>query len=62
VFGLLVVKGGEIGAITPHVGLNAFVVKGMTPNVEQRDVFYGCVPFVILELIIVQALHFGSLL
>ena len=52
-FGLLVVKMVEIGAITPPVGLNAFVVKSMAPNVELRDVFHGCVPFVILELMIV---------
>lgn len=55
-FGLLVVKMVEIGAITPPVGLNAFVVKSMAPNVELRDVFYGCVPFVILELMIVTML------
>ncbi len=55
-FGLLVVKMVEIGAITPPVGLNVFVVKSMAPNVELRDMFYGCIPFVILELIIVAML------
>ncbi|TDR90210.1 TRAP transporter large permease [Enterovirga rhinocerotis] len=55
-FGLLVVKMVEIGAITPPVGLNAFVVKSMAPKIELRDVFYGCVPFVILELLIVAML------
>ena len=55
-FGLLVVKMVEIGAITPPVGLNAFVVKSMVPNIELKDVFAGCIPFVILELIIVALL------
>ena len=55
-FGLLVVKMVEIGAITPPVGLNVFVVKSMAPNVELRDMFYGCIPFVILELMIVAML------
>ncbi|MFM9846784.1 MAG: TRAP transporter large permease [Hyphomicrobiaceae bacterium] len=55
-FGLLVVKMVEIGAITPPVGLNAFVVKSMAPNIELKDVFLGCVPFVIMELIIVGLL------
>jgi TRAP-type C4-dicarboxylate transport system permease large subunit len=55
VFGLLVVKRVELGAIGPPVGLNAFVVKGMAPNVELRDLFYGCLPLVILELTIVAA-------
>jgi len=55
-FGLLVVKMVEIGAITPPVGLNAFVVKSMAPDIELRDVFHGCVPFVIMELLIVALL------
>ena len=46
----------EIGAITPPVGLNVFVVKSMAPNVELRDMFHGCIPFVILELLIVAML------
>ena len=52
-FGLLVTKMVEIGAITPPVGLNAFVVKSMAPNVPLGEVFRGCLPFVIMELIIV---------
>jgi tripartite ATP-independent transporter DctM subunit len=55
-FGLLVVKMVEIGAITPPVGLNAFVVKSMAPTIPLKDVFMGCMPFVIMELIIVALL------
>jgi tripartite ATP-independent transporter DctM subunit len=55
-FGLLVTKAVEIGAITPPVGLNAFVVKSMAPNVPLGDVFKGCAPFVIMELFIVGLL------
>ncbi len=55
-FGLLVVKMVEIGAITPPVGLNAFVVKSVAPTIELRDVFQGCIPFVLLELMIVALL------
>jgi C4-dicarboxylate transporter, DctM subunit len=55
-FGLLVTKAVEIGAITPPVGLNAFVVKSMAPDVELREIFYGCVPFVFMELLIVALL------
>lgn len=55
-FGLLVVKMVEIGAITPPVGLNAFVVKSMAPTIPLKDVFMGCMPFVIMELIIVGLL------
>ena len=52
-FGLLVTKMVEIGAITPPVGLNAFVVKSMAPDVPLGEVFKGCLPFVIMELLIV---------
>lgn len=55
-FGLLVTKMVEIGAITPPVGLNAFVVKSMAPNVPLGEVFKGCLPFVVMELIIVALL------
>ena len=55
-FGLLVVKMVEIGAITPPVGLNAFVVKSMVPEVDLNAVFRGCIPFVAIELIIVALL------
>jgi C4-dicarboxylate transporter, DctM subunit len=52
-FGLLVTKMVEIGAITPPVGLNAFVVKSMVPDVPIGEVFKGCWPFVLMELLIV---------
>lgn len=52
-FGLLVTKMVEIGAITPPVGLNAFVVKSMAPDVPLSEVFKGCLPFVLMELVIV---------
>lgn len=52
-FGLLVTKMVEIGAITPPVGLNAFVVKSMAPDVPLGEIFKGCLPFVLMELLIV---------
>jgi len=58
IFGLLVTKAVEIGCITPPVGLNAFAVKGVAPDIALGDVFRGCVPFVLLEIGIVTALLF----
>lgn len=52
-FGIIVTKLVEIGLITPPVGLNAFVVKGGVPSLTLGQVFRGCVPFVIIELLIV---------
>ncbi len=55
-FGLLVTKAVEIGAITPPVGLNAFVVKSMAPDVPLKEIFMGCLPFVLMEILIVALL------
>ncbi|MCB1744314.1 MAG: TRAP transporter large permease subunit [Gammaproteobacteria bacterium] len=55
-FGLLATKAVESGAITPPVGLNAFVVKSMVPEVPLGEAFKGCWPFVLLELCIVALL------
>jgi tripartite ATP-independent transporter DctM subunit len=56
IFGLLITKAVEIGAITPPVGLNAFAVKGIAPEVPLSQIFKGCVPFVIMEIGIVALL------
>ena len=55
-FGLLVTKAVEIGCITPPVGLNGFVVKSAAPEISLSEVFRGCVPFVVMEIIIVALL------
>jgi len=55
-FGILVVKTVEIGLMTPPVGLNVFVVKGAAPDLELKDVFIGCIPFVFIEITLVALL------
>ena len=49
-FGILVVRVTEMGLITPPVGLNLFVIKGVA-NVPMNDVFRGAVPFVLTDFI-----------
>ena len=44
-FGVVIVIVAEIGAITPPVGLNVFVVKGVAPDVPITDIFKGILPF-----------------
>ena len=56
IFGLLVTKAVEIGCITPPVGLNAFAVKGVAPDIPLGDIFRGCIPFVLMEIAIVAML------
>jgi TRAP-type C4-dicarboxylate transport system permease large subunit len=45
-----------VGFITPPVGLNAFVVKGLLPEVELTQIFRGAWPFVITGVISIYVL------
>jgi TRAP-type C4-dicarboxylate transport system permease large subunit len=44
-FGVIIVMVAEIGAITPPVGLNVFVIKGVAPDVPISEIFKGILPF-----------------
>ena len=44
-FGVLVVLTGEMGVITPPVGVNVFVIKGIAPDVPLGTIFRGIFPF-----------------
>ncbi|TNE34958.1 MAG: TRAP transporter large permease [Alphaproteobacteria bacterium] len=55
-FGILVTKCAEIGAITPPVGLNIFVVKNTVPEINVLQAFRGALPFVLMELFIIGLL------
>jgi tripartite ATP-independent transporter DctM subunit len=56
VFGVLVVRMVEIGLMTPPVGLNVYVLKGVAPNVPMGDIFRGCGWFVFVDIINVAIL------
>jgi tripartite ATP-independent transporter DctM subunit len=56
-FGIFVVVLAELGAITPPVGINCFVVKGVAGDlVTLEDVFAGITPYVIACLIMLVIL------
>ena len=44
-FGVLMVVVLEMGLISPPVGINVFVVKGLVPDVPLSKVFAGIMPF-----------------
>ena len=44
-FGIIVVVVTEISLITPPVGLNVFVLRGMLPDVSTATIFRGVTPF-----------------
>jgi len=54
-FGVIVVLVGEMGVITPPVGVNVFVIKGIAPDVPLETIFKGIFPF-LAALIIVTAI------
>jgi tripartite ATP-independent transporter DctM subunit len=56
VFGVLVVRMVEIGLMTPPVGLNVYILKGVAPNVSMSDIFKGCGWFVFVDIINVAIL------
>jgi len=52
-FGILVTKMTEIGNITPPVGLNVYVLKGVAPEIDIAEIFRGVTPFVLMEIVLV---------
>jgi C4-dicarboxylate transporter DctM subunit len=44
-FGIIVVLVGEMGVITPPVGVNVFVIKGIAPDIPLNKIFRGILPF-----------------
>lgn len=50
-FGVVAVIVIEMGMITPPVGLNVFVVKGVSDNVPMITVFRGVMPFLLAMIV-----------
>lgn len=55
-FGIIVVKLCGIGLLTPPVGLCAFVVNGVRPDIPLGDVFRGIGPFLLADVVTVALL------
>jgi len=51
-FGVIIVLVSEMGVITPPVGVNVFVIKGIAPEVELLDIFKGIFPFLAALIVI----------
>ncbi|MBM2831794.1 MAG: C4-dicarboxylate transporter permease [Dehalococcoidia bacterium] len=50
-FGIIVMKLIEISLLTPPVGLNVYVIKGVVPDLRLEDIFKGVAPFLVVEFI-----------
>jgi|SRR5690554_1025172 len=58
-FGVLVVKLLEIGMITPPVGMNIFVIRGVAADYASlMDIFKGVTLFLVADLIIIALMVF----
>jgi len=49
-FGIIMVRVVEIGLITPPVGLNVYVLKGIAKDVPMQNIFRGLIPFLIADV------------
>ena len=51
-FGVIIVLVGEMGVITPPVGVNVFVIKGIAPDIPLEVIFKGIMPFLAALIIL----------
>ena len=57
-FGVIVVLVAEMGVITPPVGVNVFVIKGIAPEIPLEIIFRGIMPFLAALIILTIILIF----
>jgi len=50
-FGVLMVSVVEIGLITPPIGMNLFVVKGVAPRISMSEMSRGILPFIGADIV-----------
>jgi C4-dicarboxylate transporter DctM subunit len=50
-FGVIVVLVCEMGAISPPVGINVYVIRGVAPDVPMETIFRGAYPFLIALMV-----------
>lgn len=50
-FGVIIVLLGQVGMITPPVGINVFVIAGVAKDIPLQTIFRGVVPFVLAMII-----------
>ena len=55
-FGVLIVLLGQMGMISPPVGINVFVVKSMLRDVSLAEIFAGSTPFLLAMAVLIALL------
>jgi C4-dicarboxylate transporter DctM subunit len=57
-FGVLIVIAMEMALITPPVGINVYVIKGIAEDVPLATIFRGIFPFLVAEMVMAVILLF----
>src|SRR5712691_8766536 len=55
-FGIIIVMVVELGLITPPIGMNVFVIKGIARDVPLATIFRGVTPFIIAQVALILIL------
>ena len=55
-FGIIITRVAEIGVITPPVGMNVYVMKGVAPDIPLSTIFRGILPFLAADVVSVGLL------
>jgi len=55
-FGVIIVLVGEMGVITPPVGINVYVIKGVAPDIPLETIFRGIFPFLAAIIVCIAIL------
>ena len=50
-FGVIIVLITQLGIITPPVGVNAYIVKGIDSDIPLEEIFIGVIPFVLALIV-----------
>lgn len=50
-FGILVIVVIEISMITPPIGMNIFVLRGVLPDIPTKTIFKGVIPFIFADVV-----------
>lgn len=57
-FGILVIVAIEISLITPPIGLNIFIMRGLIPSTPLKSMYIGVLPFVVSSVLLLVILTF----
>ncbi len=52
-FGVIMVIMMEVGQISPPIGMNVFVIRGIAGDVPMMEIYKGIIPFLIVQILLI---------